>query len=200
MNTSSRLLGLAGAAVAGPSFLLNVYFHDGIMPGPDEVDRMDGWFSLMFMAGAALCVAALLVARPAPLGPRGRWFLYVEAAMVALGAMWSAFIIADPANIDSTNPLILVGDACWPLHQVFMLFVGIAVVRAGRWPSPLRYAAFGPVFGIVALGVGATAGVDYLAAAGIGSGWAIVGLAIAAAPVLARRGRAVAVAAIVASA
>lgn len=200
MNTSSRLLGLAGAAVAGPSFVLNVFFHDGVMPGPDEVDRMDGWFSLMFMAGAALGVAALLLARPAPLGPRGRWFLYVEAAMVALGAMWAGFIIADPGNVDSTNPFVLIGDACWPLHQVFMLFVGIAVVRSGRWASPLRFAVFGPVLGIVILGVGFAAGVDYLAAAGIGSGWAIVGLAIAAAPALTRPGRPVPVGALVASA
>jgi hypothetical protein len=182
MNQIVRILGAAGALIAGPSFVLNTYAHDGIMPTADDVDRLDGVFSLLFMAGAALCVAALIFVRPSPLGRRGRWLLYVEAGMVVMGAVWAGFIVADPDNLGSSNPLVVIGDACWPLHQVFMLVVGIAIVRTGTWRAPLRYAAFGPVLGIVTLFAGVNAGLDYVSAAGIGGGWAIVGAGLALGP------------------
>jgi hypothetical protein len=144
------------------------------MPGPDEVDRIDGAFSLMFMLGAALVFAALAVVRPSPLGRRGRYLLLIEGALIAGAAGWSAAIIADPGLSDSNNPLMVAGDSGWPLHQAFMLVAGIAAWRGGNWPAPVRYTVFGPAIGLALLGAGAILGIDVLAAAGIGSGWAIV--------------------------
>jgi hypothetical protein len=178
MNTLSRWLATVGALIAGPSFVLNVVAHNGVMPGPDEVDRTDGAFSLMFMAGAALVVAALILVRPSPLGRKGRWLLVPEAAMVVLGGIWAAAIVIDPANVDSNNPLIVAGDASWPLHQVFMLVIGIAAVRADLWDSPTKFTLFGPVAGILGLGLGFAAGFDHLAAGSIGAGWMIVAIGI----------------------
>jgi hypothetical protein len=179
MTSLSRFLAAAGALLAGPAFILNVIAHDGVMPGPDEVDRTDGAFSLMFMAGALLVVAALILVQPSPLGRKGRWLLYVEAAMVVLGGFWAACVIADPqGTVDSNNPLILIGDACWPLHQVFMLVVGITAMRAGRWPSPERFTLFGPTIGLIVLGIGMATGVDALAAAGIGAGWMVAAIGV----------------------
>ena len=46
MNMTSRVLGLAGAVIAGPSFVLNTMVHNGVMPGPDEVDRQEAVFQI----------------------------------------------------------------------------------------------------------------------------------------------------------
>jgi hypothetical protein len=181
MTTSqtSRWLATLGALIAGPSFVLNTLAHDGVMPGPDDVDRLDGAFSVMFMAGAALVVAALFTANPSPLGRRARRLLYVEAAMIAFGTIWAAMLMVNPEWIDNNrNPLVVVGDACWPLHQVFMVVVGLAGIRGGWCPSPARYALFGPAIGLTLLGIGVAIGTDYLAAAGLGSGWVIAAIGI----------------------
>jgi hypothetical protein len=177
----TRRLAWLGALIAGPSFLLNVAAHGGTMPGPDDVDRVDGAFSVMFMAGAALVVAALWLAQPSPLGRKGRRLLVVESAMVFLGGLWAAIVIVDPEVIDSTNPIVLAGDASWPLHQVFMLIIGIVAMRGGSWRPPARYALFGPCFGLAVLAIGALSGIDVLAAAGLGSGWVIVAAGVLAA-------------------
>lgn len=178
MNRTSKVLAAAGALIAGPAFLLNFAAHGGSMPGPDDVDRMDGGFSLMFMAGVALILAALWLVRPSPLGRKGQYLLGVESAMVVLAAFWAVTIIADPANIDSSNVLIGIGDACWPLHQALMLLVGVAAVRGGSWPSPERYTLFGPAAGVTVLLVAMATGIDIIAATAIGAGWATVAIGI----------------------
>lgn len=178
MNTLSRWLATVGMLVAGPAFLLNFIAHDGEMPGPDDVDRVDGAFSLMFIAGAALIVGAILLAERSPVGSKWRPLLYVEAAMVVLAAVWAVLIIVDPANKDSNNPMILIGDACWPLHQALMFVVGIVALRAGPWPSPARYALFGPAAGLGTLLVAAALDIDIIAATAIGAGWVIAGLGV----------------------
>jgi hypothetical protein len=180
-NWAARTLATVGALVAGPAFLLNYIAHGGVMPGPDEVDRVDGGFSLMFMAGVALIVAALIVAKPSAVGCKGGRLLWVEATMVGFAALWACFIIADPGNVDSNSPAILLGDACWPLHQAFMLVIGIVAVRAQRWPRAATYALFGPVAGVATLIVAAALNVDVVAATAIGAGWAIAGVGVFAA-------------------
>jgi hypothetical protein len=173
VNISPRFLAVTGAAIAGPSFILNAVAHGGELPNVDDVDRLDGLFSLMFMVGAAFVMASLFAVRPSPLGRRGRFLLYPEALMVGLGGMWAVFILADPGFVHSEAPLVMAGDASWPLHQVFMAVVGATAAVSKRWPSPARFTLFGPAAGIVVLGLGAATGVDLLAAFGIGAGWVI---------------------------
>lgn len=178
LNRISKVLAMAGALVAGPAFLLNYTAHGGSLPDVDNVDRADGAFSLMLMAGVALIVTALWLVRPSPLGRKGRYLLGLESLTVVLATMWAVAIIVDPGNLDSSNAMIVIGDACWPLHQALMLFVGIAAVRGGSWPSPERFALCGPAAGVAVLLAGAATGVDIIAATAIGAGWAIVGVAI----------------------
>lgn len=173
-----RTLALLGMALAGPAFVMNVIWHAGTMPGPNEVDRLDGFFSLMFMVGAGAVVAGLLTVDPSPVGKKGRLLLYVEMAMVVFGATWAALVWNDPGAIDSNNPIVLIGNASWPLHQALMLVTGTVAWRAHRWTGAARYALFGPAAGLAALGAGFATGIDLLAAAGIGSGWVIVALGI----------------------
>jgi hypothetical protein len=182
MNSIARLLGIAGAAIALPSFVLNYIAHGGEMPDADSMDRLDGVFSLMFMAGAALVVAGIIAFRPSPLGRKGRYLLYVEAAMVTLASVWAVLLIADPDIVrDDVAVPVAIADACWPLHQAFMLVAGISAAVVKLWPSPVRYTLFGPAAGLAVLGVGAGTGVDLIAAIGIGAGWAVAGLGVAAA-------------------
>jgi len=177
-SVTPRTLALLGMAFAGPAFVMNVIWHAGTMPGPDEVDRLDGFFSLVFMVGAGAVVAGLLTVEPSPVGRKGRVLLYVEAALVVAGGTWAAIMINDPGAIDSNNPVVLIGDASWPLHQALMLVTGTVAWRAHRWTGSARYALYGPAIGLAALGVGFAAGIDLLAAAGIGSGWVIAALGI----------------------
>lgn len=180
MHAFARPLGAFGALVALPAFSLNVIAHGGTLPGPDDVDRLDGVFSLQLMVEVAFIVSGLALARPSPLGRWARWLLYIEAGMVTLAGVWSAMLAVDPALIeDESNPLVVVGDACWPLHQALMLFVGIAAARAALWPSPARYALFGPAVGLTGLLTAAAADLDVVAALSIGIGWAVVGGAVA---------------------
>jgi hypothetical protein len=127
----------------------------------------------MFMGGVALIVAALILAQPSPVGCKGGRLLWLEATMVGFAAMWAALIIADPGNSGSNHPVLLIGDACWPLHQALMLVIGIVAVRADRWPSPAKYTLFGPAAGLVVLIAGAALGVDIVSATAIGAGWVI---------------------------
>lgn len=174
---NARILAAIGIALAAPSFVLNVIAHDGVLPS-ENLDRTDGAFSLMLMAGAAFVVAALFAVRPSPLGRIGRRLLVVEAVMVTLAAVWAALLMVDPAIVEDPNPLVAICDACWPLHQVFMIVVGIAAVRAAHWPKPERFSLFGPAVGLLILGIGAGTGVDLLAAVGIGLGWTIAGAGV----------------------
>jgi hypothetical protein len=178
MNNVSTWLATVGVLVAAPAFLLNFVAHGGMLTSVEDADRADGAFSLMFMAGVALIVAGLLMAKPSPVGCKGRWLLNIEATMVVWAAIWAIFIIADPGNIESNSPLIFIGDACWPLHQLFMIVVGIAAVRAGQWPKPAVYALFGPAAGVIVLLFAAIINVDVIAATAIGAGWAIAGMGV----------------------
>lgn len=178
MSINARTLAATGIMLAAPAFVLNVFAHDGVMPA-DDLDRVDGAFSLMFMAGAAFVVAAIFAVRPFPLGRIGRRLMYAEAAMVALAAMWAAMLTVDPDWVESTvNPAVILGDASWPLHQAFMLVVGIAALRAKIWPAPERFTLFGPAIGLAVLALGAGTGIDYLAAFGLGLGWTIAGAGV----------------------
>lgn len=177
----SKQLAIAGAAIALPSFVLNYITHGGKLPGPDEVDRLDGAWSLVFMCGAALVLTAILLSRPSPVGRKGRHLLYLESVLIALAAAWSVLLIVDPAIVEDPTPAVAIADACWPLHQAFMLVVGIVAVRAGRWPAPQRYALFGPVIGLSILAVGAAVDSGLLASVGLGLGWFIAGAGTAAA-------------------
>jgi hypothetical protein len=72
--------------------------------------------------------------------------------------------------------LLMIGDACWPLHQALMLVVGALTVHAARWPSPSRWALLGPAAGATVLLVAGGLGADVIAAAAIGAGWAVAGI------------------------
>jgi hypothetical protein len=174
-----RTLAIAGAIFAAPAFVLNWAAHGGNLPGPDEADRLDGVFSLFFIAGAALVVAALFTSRPSPLGRRGRLLLHPEAVMVALAATWSALLIIDPEMVEgSKNALLLAGDASWPLHQAFMLVIGISAVRRGAWPSPALYLLFGPAGTIVVLAAAMALDWGLLAAVALGAGWTTAAMGV----------------------
>lgn len=182
MQNAACLLAGLGAAIAAPAFLINFAWHDWHLPGPEveELDRMDGVFSFMLMTGVALIVAALYLVRPSPLGRVGRYLLVVEAAMVVLAAIWSAVLIVDTQYVVDNESMLLLalGDASWPLHQLFMLAIGIAALRHGQWPSPSRYALFGPVAGVVILLIAAASEADVVVAISIGLGWAIAGAGV----------------------
>ena len=184
MNRSAiaKVLAAVGIALAAPSFVFNFLAHDNTLPKIEDMDRIDGAFSLMFMSGAALIVASLVTSNPQPLRGKVRILLGIEAVMVVLAGIWAVLQIVDPEIVRAdVHPLVAICDACWPLHQVFMLVVGIAAVRTKAWPSPARFSLFGPVAGLLVLGLGAGLGLDLLAAIGIGTGWAVVGVGVLAA-------------------
>jgi hypothetical protein len=178
MQSLPRLLARTGALIAGPSFVLNAAYHGGSMPGPGEIDRADGAFSIMFMVGAALVFAAIVLARPLPLGRKTRWLLAIEAILIAMAFTWAVVGTIDPKAVEDPNVFVAICDGGWPLHQVFMLVIGISGAVSKKWPSPDRFFLFGPVIGILLLGAGAGAGIDYLAASGIGAGWVIAAIGV----------------------
>jgi hypothetical protein len=145
----------------------------------EDMDRLDGAFSLMLIAGAASVLGALFVVNPEPLVGRARVLLRVEAVLVAMAGVWAVLLVIDPEIVrDDVSPAVAVLDACWPLHQLLMLVVGIAGLMNGQWPSPARYALFGPWAGLMVLGAGASVGPDLVAAIGIGAGWAVAGAGV----------------------
>jgi hypothetical protein len=103
-------------------------------------DQFEIWASGVFQ----LCLIAMLlimrITRATGTSRAGRWILDAESVAVLLAIAWTIPYLFD-ANRPSTV-ILTVLDVFWPLSILGLVAVGFMVMRAKRWPSPVRYLPF----------------------------------------------------------
>lgn len=126
---------LAAGLLASPMMLL-----EGALSGfrPHEgTDRVIGLVGLVYMLGWLSSLQGLYWTRATGYGRLGRAWLRVQAATVAVAALWSASHVLFPD--DAARSLACsVFDLAWPLSHLLMVFTGLGVLRAGVWTGWAR--------------------------------------------------------------
>lgn len=138
MKTST--IRLAGALIALGGI---VWFITRLVVGPQPDDTMHA----TELAGGGIfqlgLIAMLLVIRAtggAGTDRGGRFVVNTGLVFMALATLWTVIAVLAPGLVN--NPAVLVLDVFWPLSMVWLIVVGVAVMRARTWPSPARYLTF----------------------------------------------------------
>jgi hypothetical protein len=136
---TTTVRGCGAAVAAGAATWAATWIAAGV-PEEGVNDAVEIWGSLAFQLGVVALLVAMRGTDATGPSPAGRWVLSGEAALMALAIAWTVPHLSDPsyqATHDST--LLVVLDAAWPLSMVGLVAVGVMVVRAHRWPAPLRW-------------------------------------------------------------
>ncbi|MDP8930337.1 MAG: hypothetical protein M3O70_17665 [Actinomycetota bacterium] len=108
-------------------------------PPPEGVNRpLEIWASGVFQIGLVALLAVLRVTDATGRSRWGRAIINIELFLLALAIGWTIPHLWQ-ANRPHDTLWINILDAGWPLSMAWLIVVGIAVVRARRWPSPARW-------------------------------------------------------------
>lgn len=99
--------------------------------------QVEIWASGVFQLGLLALLAVMWVSRATGTSRTARGLLAAEVVAVLLALAWTVPYLFD-ANRPTTGILVVL-DAFWPLSMAGLIVIGVLVVRAGQWPSPLRY-------------------------------------------------------------
>ena len=156
----NRVLG-AIAMICAPAML-------GFLLGGEDNALITGIASMVFMVGWICSNVGMQRMRATGTGTWGRAVLLIQLVGLVLAFIFGFFEAT--ALLDENNIVFVVTDAAWPLSMLWMVVVGITVIRAKRlsgWqrfvpvlcPFWLPLAALGSVFGDAAgiIGLGYSA-------------------------------------------
>ncbi|WP_420150489.1 hypothetical protein [Spirosoma sp.] len=133
---NNKLLGTL-ALIGAPFLCINTYIH---VPDPDAhvyvTDSLSGFFDLLYISGWLCSILALRRIGAAGHDRFGRIILQVSIVSLVLANIWNVYEIILP-NHNTTLYYVL--DCFWPLSNVIMLGVGIAVIRAKKLAGWKRY-------------------------------------------------------------
>jgi hypothetical protein len=104
---------------------------------PEQNSQVEIWASGVYQLGLLALLAVLWATSATGTGRWGRTALAAEGAAVVLAIGWTVPHLFD-ANRGDTG-LLAVLDVFWPLSLVGLIVVGVLVLRARRWPAPIRY-------------------------------------------------------------
>lgn len=107
------------------------------VPPEGTLDQKEVAAGGVFQLGLLGLLAVMRATKATGTGRWGRLVLDAGIVMVVLAFAWTVPYAIDPARPD--NIVLTVLDVFWPLSMVWLIVVGVAVVRAGRWPTPARY-------------------------------------------------------------
>ena len=99
--------------------------------------QVEIWASGVFQLGLLALLLVMWVSRATGTSRTARGLLAAEVVAVILALAWTVPYLFD-ANRPTTGILVVL-DAFWPLSMAGLVVIGVLVVRAGQWPSPLRY-------------------------------------------------------------
>lgn len=129
-----------GAAAAAGAVAWSVTWLVAGVPVEGTNEAVEIWGSFAFQLGLVALLAAMRGTDATGTSRWGRLVLAGEALLVALAIAWTLPHLTDPNYMrDNENVLLVVLDVAWPLSMLGLIAVGITVVRARRWPSPLRW-------------------------------------------------------------
>ncbi|GAB4022448.1 hypothetical protein [Spirosoma koreense] len=136
---TNKLLGTV-ALIGAPFLCINTYLH---VPDPSahvyNTDSLSGFFDLLYISGW-LC-SLLALRRMGAMGHDrfGRIITLLSIGSLMLADTWNVYEIILP-NHNTTLYYIL--DSFWPISNVVMLGVGVAVIRARKLTGWQRYVPF----------------------------------------------------------
>lgn len=99
--------------------------------------QVEIWASGIFQLGLLALLVVMWFSHATGMGRVGRGLLAAEVVAVVLAFAWTVPYLVD-ANRPTTGVLVVL-DVFWPLSMLGLIIVGALVVRAARWPVPLRY-------------------------------------------------------------
>lgn len=120
----NRVLGTI-AIICAPALLI-----EGLLLGGQENAVITGIASMVFMAGWICSNIGMQRMRATGTGTWGRAVLLIQLVGLVLAFIFG--FIEATALLDENNIVWVVTDAAWPLSMLWMLVVGITVIRAKR--------------------------------------------------------------------
>ncbi|GAA4941565.1 hypothetical protein EV188_11396 [Actinomycetospora succinea] len=178
-----RVLG-AGLAVGAAVYGVCWLFFEGATGGGFVIDLS----GIALQLGVFCLLVALWITRGTGTGRVGRGLLVVEAVILGIATIQSAFAAAAGGGEWGTVATVL--DPSWPLSMLGMVVVGVTVAVVGRWRGVLRvwapFACSWLLIGAAAVPLGdvvgpVVAGVHFLV------GYAVLGVLLAVRPDLTSR-------------
>lgn len=121
---NDRMLGII-AMICAPALLI-----EQLLRGGQENALITGIASMVFMAGWICSNTGMRRMQAAGAGKWGRAVLLIQLAGLVLAFLFGFFEATSLLGREST--IFNITDAAWPLSMLWMLVVGIAVIRAGR--------------------------------------------------------------------
>jgi hypothetical protein len=128
---NDRILGTI-AMICAPALLVEELLRQG-----QENALITGIASMVFMAGWLCSNAGMQHMRAAGTGKWGRAVLQIQLAGLVLAFMFGFF---EATGLLGRSSIIFnITDAAWPLSMLWMLVVGITVIRANRLSGWQRF-------------------------------------------------------------
>jgi hypothetical protein len=128
---NNRILGTI-AMICAPALLI-----EGLLLRGGENPVVTGVASMVFMAGWICSNTGMRRMKAAGTGAWGRAVLLIQLVGLVLAFMFGFFEATGLLGRD--NIIFNVTDAAWPLSMLWMLVVGVAVMRASRLPGWQRF-------------------------------------------------------------
>ena len=133
---NNKVLG-ALALIGAPFLCINTYVH---VPDPNAhvyvTNSLSGLFDLLYISGWICSIIGLRRMGATGTDRFGRIILPVILGTLALANLWNIYEMILP-NHNTTLYYFL--DSFWPISNVVMIGVGIAVIRAGKLTTWKRY-------------------------------------------------------------
>lgn len=133
---TNKILGIA-ALIGAPFLCINTYVH---VPDPNAhvyiTDSLSGFFDLLYISGWLCSLIGLHRLGAIGNDRFGRIIVPVALASLVLADVWNVYEMVLP-NHDTLLYHIL--DMFWPISNVVMIGVGIAVIRAKKLSGWKRY-------------------------------------------------------------
>ena len=132
---NDRILGTI-AMICAPAMLIGLLLEDLLLRGQENA-VVTGITGSVFMGGWICANIGMQRMRAAGTGKWGQAVLLIQLAGLVLAFMFGLFEATGLLGRESI--IFNIMDAAWPLSMLWMLVVGIAVIRAGRLSGWKRY-------------------------------------------------------------
>ncbi|MDB5240569.1 MAG: hypothetical protein JWP57_1194 [Spirosoma sp.] len=128
-NRTLGILAMLGAPFLGIELLLQHQAHTQDM-------RLAGLMGMPYALGWLGCIWALYRLEAAGSSRNGQAILTIMLFLLSMANAWNIYAAIDP----TANTIVYrIMDICWPASNLFMVVVGVAVMRANYWADWRKY-------------------------------------------------------------
>ncbi len=134
---SLRVLGILGI-IGSPMLLVQFLLFGWIDETNNRNHVVVGALGLVYLCGWMASVIGMRRLRVTGRGLASRIVFIVQLIGLLLAALFSIQELFNPSP-DRNTLFFKITDAAWPLSHLFMLVVGLMVLKAGVWRGPRRF-------------------------------------------------------------